>query len=91
MSTLSQFTGGIKLIQRGTITMTSVSSATATLATAVNPAKTMLNLLGFVDSSSSTTNLGVPRIELTNATTITANRGTTAGTTVVSYEAVEFY
>ena len=91
MSTLTQFTGsGIKSIQRGTITLSSTLTATATISS-VNVNKSMLNFLGCVDGTTSTTNSGFARIELTNATTITATRNTsTFGASVVAYEVIEF-
>lgn len=91
MSTLTQFTGGgIKSIQRGTITLSLTLTATATISS-VNVNKSMLNFLGCVDNTGFTTNLGFARIELTNATTITASRGTgTSGSSVVAYEVIEY-
>ena len=80
----------IKSIQRGTISITSATSATATV-TAVDTAKTELRLLGY-----SVNNVGsqqhVPRLALTNTTTITATRDTNSGDiTVVSFELTEYY
>ena len=91
MSTLSQFTGGgIKSIQRGTISITNPNFfATATI-TSVNVNKTMINFLGLSENSSSTANNYLARIELTNATTITAIRISSSGTTALSYEVIEF-
>ena len=94
MSTLTQFSGGgIKSIQRGTISISGSSSATATV-TSVNTAKSLLTHLGQSGyySASSTDGLGNVRISLTNATTITAAAGATPNVVpyTVSYELVEY-
>jgi len=91
MSNSSQFFGGIKSIQRGTISMSSggSTSGTATI-TSVDTTKTELRYLGANnDAVADTTALS--RVVLTNATTITANRSSNSGTTVVSWELTEFY
>lgn len=96
MSTLSQFAGGIKSIQRGSILVTGTSSGTevsniATV-TAVNTAKSVLMHLG--DSGSDS--IGVEtssRLVLTNSTTVTAYclpYNTTAQSRV-TYQLVEYY
>ena len=91
MSTLTQLAGGgIKSVQRGTITLPGVSSNTATI-TSVDTNKSMLNFLGVTESTSLTTNNALVRIALTNATTVTATRSTSTGTSIVSYEVIEFY
>jgi hypothetical protein len=98
MSTLSQFFSGsspIKSIQRGTITIpANATSATATI-TSVNTSKTMINFLGYNHDTAYTSyspNIVVPRITLTNSTTVTATKGTShfASVTIVSYEVIEF-
>ena len=94
MSTLTQFSGGgIKSIQRGTISISGSSSATATV-TSVNTAKSLLTHLGQSGyySASSTDGLGNVRISLTNATTITAAVAVTPNIVpyAVSYELVEY-
>jgi hypothetical protein len=94
MSTLTQFSGGgIKSIQRGTISISTGSSATATV-TSVNTAKSLLTHLGHSGyySSSTTDGAGNVRISLTNATTITATVGATPNLVpyTVSYELVEY-
>lgn len=102
MSTLSQFSGGgIKSIQRGTITVPTAggsgSSATATI-TAVNTAKTILNYCGCASGqkgATSSSNAAVmARIALTSSTQITASTNvSTGGGTVptVSYEVIEYF
>lgn len=77
MSTFSQFAGGgggatIKAIQRGVISISpGNTSATATI-TAVDTAKSELRFLGGSGYDASGTVATVPRIVLTNATTVTA-------------------
>ena len=78
----------IKSIQRGTVTFSGVTSATVTISSVV-VSKSELRFLGF--STSATDSLGCPRIDLTNSTTITANKGTAAFTTTVSWELTERY
>jgi hypothetical protein len=93
MSTLSQFAaGGIKSIQRGTITVSTTATATIT---AVNTAKTMLNFCGcssgILGASSSVALLA--RIALTSGTQVTAS-GLSAFpnyTPIVSYEVIEYF
>lgn len=91
MSNSSQFFGGIKSIQRGTISMTSggSTSGTATI-TSVDTTKTELRLLGASNGSVVDTT-AISRVVLTNATTVTATRSSNSGTTVVSWELTEFY
>jgi len=79
----------IKSIQRGTISMTSVITATATVSS-VNTAKSLLTFLGF--NTAQLTNDYNPSIVLTNSTTITATRVNTGSyNTTVSWELVERY
>lgn len=96
MSTFSQFVGGgggatIKAIQRGVISIAvSGTSATATI-TAVDTAKTELRYLGG-SGLDSNANAAVPRVVLTNTTTITATMQYTNGitATIVSWELTEY-
>ena len=79
--------GTLKSIQRGVISMVGAYSGTATI-TAVDTSKTELRLLGV---SNTTVLADLARVVLTNATTITATRGSTSGTSEVSWELTEFY
>ena len=82
MTSLASLLGsGIKSIQRGTISVTAGSSATATI-TAVNTAKTELRYLG--------AEVNAARIALTNSTTVTATNAGVA-TVVVGFEVTERY
>lgn len=93
MSNLSQFFGGgIKSIQRGTITVALSSGAgsnTATI-TSVNTAKSSVHLLGFTPASQFAATAWA-RVTLTNATTVTANAaGGSDRNIVVEYQVVEY-
>ena len=82
--------GGVKIksIQRGTITIGSSGlTATATV-NAVDLSKAVLFHNGATSGYSSTCN--PPIIELTDATTITATRGSASSTGKVNYTLVEF-
>lgn len=90
MSTLLQFGGGVKSIQRGTIVISGsgVNNTTATI-TSVVTSKTELRLLGFYTDINNL--LQSPKIELTDSTTITAWKGTTTGSVTLSWELTEYY
>lgn len=77
----------IKSIQRGTISIN--ASGTATISS-VNTAKTELRMLGF-SVNGTTLNSLIPRIALTNSTTITANTTSGGETATVSWELTERY
>lgn len=85
MSSLTDFVGGgIKSIQRGTITSSNPATTTTATISAVNTNKTMLNYLG--------ASIANARITLTDATTITLTIAYEfAVNTSVSYEVIEFY
>lgn len=104
MSTLSQFTGGIKSIQRGIVSVAKAStSATATISS-VSTSKSVVRDLGiagswsepnfaYVGGGTDTEAKRSHTLALTNATTITATTGTTDGsyTRHVIYEITEYY
>ena len=81
--------GGIKSIQRGTISF-SGASQTATLSS-VDAAKSMLTLLGHKNNGGNvaTTADDEVNIVLTNSTTITASKTGTTNSVVVSWELKE--
>ena len=79
--------GSLKSIQRGVISIVGAYSGTATI-TAVDTSKTELRLLGV---SNTTVPADLARVVLTDATTITATRGSNSGTSEVSWELTEFY
>ena len=84
----------IKSIRRGIVTVNNnATSGTAILSPAVDPAKTLIMLLGraAVGSSYSYVSGEIDfRINLTNSTTITATRAATASAMNVAYQLVEF-
>ena len=80
--------GAIKSIQRGTITLSGVTSNTATI-TAVDMDSTEIDYT-FFRSDGTTQQQGYARLELTNATTITAYKDSATNTVVVPYEVVEY-
>lgn len=84
--------GVVRSIQYGTVALTAVASATATI-TAVVAAKTIVTPLGFSTNASATiagsqTDLDVV---LTNPTTVTVTGNNSANTYTVGFVAVEFY
>lgn len=82
----------IKSMQRGTVSVTSSGSGTATISS-VNMAKTELRFLGFtVSGTTDTPTRYTGRIELTNATTVTVYRTDTSSDTLTAgFEAEEKY
>ncbi len=89
--TVVEFTSAaIQSIQAGTITMTAVGSNTATISS-VTTANSICIFLGQTATSNNTTLTNASSgVVLTNATTVTANRGNTAGNATVSFMIVEF-
>ncbi len=83
----------IKSVQRGTLTMSSGSATGTATITSVDTAKAELTYLGATyGTSSGWTSIALPRLNLTNATTITATRGFAITETVtVSWEIREFF
>lgn len=89
MSNFSQFaSGGIKSIQRGTITIGASNLTAAATITAVDPSKTELRVLG--SSTNQAGNEVHVRLALTNATTLTLTRGLTGGQIITSWELTEW-
>lgn len=81
-------TGVIKSVQRGTITV-SGASATETIQ-AVNTQRAVLICLGMTTNSASVDE-GICGGELTDSTTITVTRTTSANQVVYGYQVVEWY
>ena len=84
---------GIRSIQRGTISVAAGASSNTATVTSVNTAKSELKFLGqSPDAATAMYGKELLRIELTNATTVTATRGGSPSRgNVVSYELVEYY
>ena len=80
----------IKSIQRGSIDLIGVTSATATI-TAVDQGTTELDWLGYEYASGTANDGSFAKVALTNATTVTATRSAgSVGTCPVGYQVVEF-
>lgn len=86
--------GVVKSIQRGTIAIGSGNDSNTATITAVGINNSMLNYLGFNSDdtgASGDVDEYIPTLELTDSTTITAQRGTSdTSVTTVSWELVEF-
>ena len=81
----------LKSVQRGVITVPASSSSSTATVTAVVTSKSRLTWLGGLGIVNST-EAGIPRIALTNSTTITATtRGNAATNTDVGWQLEEFY
>lgn len=83
--------GVIKRVQRGTITIGSAAASNTDTITSVNTAKAVAIYLGHSSSNTGIDDSDWLRMTLTDATTVTATRGDTTGTLIVSYQVVEFY
>lgn len=86
--------GGIKSVQRGTISLTGDNATATATVSAVDVTKSQLAMLGLSAKSGDTnvTSESFTRLSLTNSTTITATRGTAVYgiQTTVSWELTEF-
>ena len=82
--------GVIRSVQGGTITLAGVASNTATI-TSVNTAKSYVAYLGM--STNVAEDQTLPRVVLTNATTVTATRAVAGagGGTTASYQVMELF
>lgn len=79
----------IQSIQRGSITLSNLLSATATI-NAVNPATSEVDYLGF-ETADPNNDCSYARVTLTNPTTVTASRtAQAAGAAFLGYQVVEF-
>ena len=80
----------IKTVQRGTIALTGLSTAAATI-TAVSVANTSLDSLGQTTNNTTGSNNELEtRLDLTNTTTVTGTRGTNTANVTIGYQAVEW-
>lgn len=92
MSTLAQFfPNGTKSIQRGVISLATTASGTATLSPSVDTSKTRLRFNGWSVTGAALDANMFPTVVLTNSTTVTATRGGSSGTVLVSWEVEESY
>ncbi len=87
--------GVIKTIQRGTITIATGATSNTGAITAVNTAKSFLAPAGWLTDGDATAAIGqvTATLAFTNATTLTATRGSSSASFIVTcaYQAVEFY
>ena len=85
--------GGIKSIQRGTVSLTGTASTATVTISPVNTSKAMLSFLGFTSNGNAALGESLTRIALTDSTTITATRELTGNSfiNIVSWELVEVY
>jgi len=82
----------IASIQRGTITLSGVDEATATI-TAVDPNRSVVMNLGnesLAANSGQRPERAFTTVALTDATTVTAERGATSGTIILSYVVIQY-
>lgn len=82
-----------QVVQRGTITITSGNLTNTATITSVDTTKAVIEYGGFSTDTSgaNATSNTYPRLDLTNATTVTATRGgSAAGNPVIVYQVVEF-
>lgn len=80
----------MKSIQYGTVTLTNLTTATATI-NAVDMANSVLIFTGMVSAVQTTGAVGAAKLIFTNSTTITADRTTSsANTHVMAFCVVEF-
>ena len=82
--------GGIKSIQRGTLTLPAGNAGGSASISSVDTAKTELRMLGFSTASIGTTD-GYPRINLASSTVINATRSGTGADVLISWELTERY
>ena len=76
-------------VQRGTISLTSVASNTATISS-VTTSRAVVLSGGYTTTTGGSSTSLYTNLELTNSTTVTAARTGTTGTNVVAYSVVEF-
>lgn len=83
----------IKSIQRGNVTIPASSSVGTATITAVNTAKSVLEYLGGLGTDSGGSLAYIPRLSLTNSTTVTATTPTNVAATgiTVAYQVVEYW
>ncbi len=85
------FSGAIKSIQRGNIAIGAADTTETATITAVNAAKSAVFALGIAAATGSEPADTLARLELTDATTVTATRVGNSGTSTIGYQVVEFY
>lgn len=89
---IEYFPGVLRSVQRGTIPLTGVAMNTATLTSSVVVGASNLTTLGWTTTNTT----GAPNndfvvIDLTNTTTVTANRSNNSNNCVVGYQVAEWF
>jgi hypothetical protein len=82
----------IKSVQRGTISLSASATGTAVI-TSVDVTNSVIRLLGYTNSNTSTDAKFLARVALTDSVTVTAtlNSAPTPQTVIVSFEVTEYY
>lgn len=80
----------MQTIQRGTIAIAGGSSSNTASITSVDTTRSVVVFLGFSTDNNANGGDGFGRLTLTNATTVTANRGNTNNNCTVSFEVWQF-
>lgn len=81
----------LKSVQRGTITITNGSTSNTATITSVSTANAVVHLMGYSGNDTSNAVADFVRVDLTNATTVTARRDSgTTGSATAAYEVIEF-
>lgn len=92
MSNLTQFLGGIKSVQSGTVTISAGSTSGTTTITAVDTTKCSLKATRVIPVTNAGGFFTGARISLTDATTITATSVATPNSTLTVYfELTEYF
>lgn len=92
-STLARWTqpGFIKSVQRGTVTITTALTGTATI-TAVDVSNSVIRYLGNTTDQGTAASSGRScRVALTNGTTVTATSGNAGNSYLVNFEVTEYF
>lgn len=83
--------GVLRSVQRGTITMATVTSNTATIAAVRSTSTATCELLGCSTTSANGGNTGSAAVTLTNTTTVTATQGVGSDTVIASYQVADWF
>lgn len=84
--------GIIRSVQRGTVTVANGATSNTATITSVNTIKSFIMWLGrSTTSTSSSGSVNWLRLDLTDATTVTATRNSSTDAFVVGYQVVEFW
>jgi len=82
--------GPIKSIQRGTITKGSTATSATAAISSVNKNNSIILFCGFTTNTDTTASAVMPRIELTNSTTVTIYTNGIGAQIIAGFEVIEF-